>query len=144
MIEGGCRCGACRYALDVAELPRAYACYCRDCQTWSGSAFSLQLVLVEDAVTATGPIARFDLVNPSGHLSRQRMCERCHTRLFNTNDARPGIAVVRAGTIDRSDELDVPVHIWTSRKQPWLRLPDDAQSFAENAPPAAILGLMAR
>jgi len=41
-IEGGCRCGHIRYRVTADKLPNVYACHCRDCQTWSGSAFSLQ------------------------------------------------------------------------------------------------------
>lgn len=46
-IQGGCRCGAVRYVLALDTLPRTYACHCRDCQTWSGSAFSQQTFLPE-------------------------------------------------------------------------------------------------
>ena len=42
-IMGGCRCGRVRYRVALPKLPNVYACHCRDCQTWSGSAFSLQL-----------------------------------------------------------------------------------------------------
>ncbi len=121
-IEGGCRCGAVRYTLALDDLPLTYACHCTDCQTWSGSAFSQQAVVAEDAITATGPITVFELISPSGRISRQRMCEICHTRIFNTNSARPGVAVIRAGTLDRSNALIVTAHIWTRSKQSWLEL----------------------
>jgi len=42
---------------------------------------------------------------------------KCHARIYNTNSARPGIAMIRAGTLDASDQLDTPVHIWVKRKQ---------------------------
>jgi hypothetical protein len=143
-VAGGCRCGAVRYALAIAAFPRAYACHCRDCQTWSGSAFSLQVVVAEGAIVVEGPVVRYDFLNPSGNVSHQRMCGICHTRIFNTNDARPGIAVVRAGTLDDSDVLAVPLHIWAKRKQPWVRLPDDAVVFDEAASVEAIMAIWAR
>ena len=133
-IEGGCRCGAVRYTLSLDDLPRTYACHCTDCQTWSGSAFSQQAVVAEDAIEVSGPIAIYELTSPSGRISRQRMCEICHTRIFNTNSARPGVAVVRAGTLDRSNELAVSAHIWVRSKQPWLELPEATPRFAEAAP----------
>ena len=134
-IEGGCRCGAVRYTLGLDDLPLTYACHCTDCQTWSGSAFSQQAVVAESAVEASGPIVIFELTSPSGRISRQRMCGICHTRIFNTNSARPGIAVVRAGTLDRSNALTVTAHIWTRSKQPWLELPEGAPAWPEAAPP---------
>ena len=98
----------------------------------------------ESAVEASGPIVIYELTSPSGRISRQRMCEVCHTRIFNTNSARPGIAVVRAGTLDRSNELVVAAHIWVRSKQPWFDVPKGAPAWPEAPPPedmARVLGL---
>jgi len=126
------------------DLPPTYVCHCTDCQTWSGSAFSQQAVVPESAVEASGPIVIYELTSPSGRISRQRMREVCHTRIFNTNSARPGIAVVRAGTLDRSNELVVAAHIWVRSKQPWFDVPKGAPAWPEAPPPedmARVLGL---
>ena len=128
-IEGGCRCGAVRYRVALDDLPRTYACHCTDCQTWSGSAFSQQAVVPESAIEASGPIVLYDLTSPSGRVSSQRMCGVCH------NSVRPGIAVIRAGTLDRSNELVVSAHIWVKSKQPWLELPEGAPAWPETPPP---------
>jgi hypothetical protein len=144
-IEGGCRCGAVRYQVALDDLPRTYACHCTDCQTWSGSAFSQQAVVPESALDVSGPIVIYELTSPSGRISCQRMCGVCHTRIFNTNSARPGVAVIRAGTLDRSNELMVTAHMWTRSKQPWLKLPESAPSWPEAPPPedmARALGLV--
>ncbi|KQS04485.1 aldehyde-activating protein [Sphingomonas sp. Leaf357] len=143
-ITGGCHCGACRYTLALGALPKAYACHCRTCQTWSGSAFSEQVLVMESAIAVTGPVVDYVFQSPSGSQSHQRMCGVCHVRLYNTNTMRAGIAVVRAGSLDRSDELDVPLHIWVKRKQPWVRLPEGAESYEEAAPPEAIVRLFSR
>jgi len=143
-IEGGCHCGACRYTLALDVLPKAYACHCRTCQTWSGSAFSEQVLLPESAIAVTGPVVEYTFRSPSGSQSRQRMCGVCHVRLYNTNTMRAGIAVVRAGSLDRSDELDVPLHIWVERKQPWVTLPEGAETYRQAAPAEAIVRLFAK
>ena len=142
-IHGGCRCGAVCYTLALDALPRTYACHCRDCQTWSGSAFSQQTFLPEASLSVTGPLLAYELTNASGRISTQRMCGICHTRIFNSNSARPGGVVVRAGTLDRSDELDVVAHIWVKRKQPWLKLPEDVPTWPEGAPVAELLKALA-
>lgn len=142
-ITGGCRCGAVRYELAIEAIPLAYACHCLQCQTWSGSAFSEQLLLREDQVSVGGPVVRYDLTTED-RTSHQRMCGTCHTRLYNTNTRRPGIAVIRAGTLDDSHRIEVAAHIWVKRKQPWLALPEGAPAWPEGAPPAelaAALGL---
>jgi hypothetical protein len=137
-ITGGCRCGAVRYAL--SSLPRVYCCHCRDCQTWSMSAFSQNAVVREEAfrVTAGAPV-EFRLTNPSGSISHQFACGACHTRLYNRNSARPGLMIVRAGTLDRSDEIEPVLHIWTKRKQPWIVLDDSVPAFVEGAPAGLFL-----
>jgi len=142
-IHGGCRCGAVRYTLALDALPRTYACHCRDCQTWSGSAFSQQSFLSESSLRVTGPLAVYELTTPSGSLSIQRMCAVCHARVYNSNSSRPGVVVVRAGTLDRSDELDVVAHIWVKRKQPWLQLPADVPTWSVSAPVAELLQVLA-
>ena len=92
-IEGGCRCGRIRYRATMDKLPNVYACHCRDCQTWSGSAFSLQFILPEDQLAVTGEPQIYELTTPaSGRTSRQRACPICSTRVYNTNSARPGLA----------------------------------------------------
>jgi hypothetical protein len=143
-IQGGCRCGAVRYTLAADELPRTYTCHCRDCQTWTGSAFSQQSFLPEAALTVSGPLAVYVLTTPSGNVSTQRVCGTCHTRVYNTNTARPGLAILRAGTLDRSDELEVAAHIWTQRKQPWLKLPAGVLAWPETAPLAELLRALER
>jgi len=80
---------------------------------------------------------------PSGKISTQRMCGTCHTRLYNANSARPGVLVVRAGTLDRSDELHIAAHIWVKRKQPWLTLPDGVPTWPEAAAPAELTQALA-
>lgn len=133
-IVGGCRCGAVRYTLALDALPRTYVCHCHYCQTWSGSAFSQQAIVSESMMEVTGDVDIFEL-QTEDRISRQRFCAKCHTRVFNTNSARPGFVALRAGTLDDSDKLDVGAHIWTKRKQPWVIIPEGVPSWHENAPP---------
>jgi hypothetical protein len=144
-IEGGCRCGAVRYRAKLDKLPNVYACHCLDCQTWSGSAFSLQFILPEDRLEVTGSPRLYERHSPeSGRTSYQRGCATCLTRVYNTNSARPGLAVARAGTLDRSDELRIVAHIWTKRKLAGIEIPDGVPHWPEGAPPADFLAVLTR
>jgi hypothetical protein len=133
-----------RYTLATDDLPRSYACHCLDCQTWTGVAFSQSCVLPRDALTVTGEVVIYELEGSQGRLSRQRICPTCHTRVYNTNTGH-GFAVLRAGTLDRSNELDCVAHMWTRRKQAWLAIPPGVPAWPE-APSmnelAAALGLL--
>jgi hypothetical protein len=142
MIEGGCRCGATRYTLALdAPLP-IYACHCRDCQTMSGSAFAMQLPAPQGALDVTGDLVSWKHPSRSGSEAVQYFCATCRTRLYSTNGSRPGVVIVRAGTLDASDALVPKLHIWTKRKQPWVDLPPGIPAFAESAPPAAFIAIL--
>ena len=133
-IDGGCRCGAVRYTLALDELPRTYACHCHQCQRWSGSAFSQQALVPEEAVSIDGPVVDYR-VTTADRTSHQRLCGTCHSRLYNTNSRRPGIAVIRAGTLDRSEGLACVAHSFTATRQLWFDLPADVPQWPDMPPP---------
>lgn len=142
-IEGGCRCGAVRYRLTTDAMPPVYCCHCQVCQTWSGSAFTEQALISDAQIEITaGEIEIYDNITATGATSRQRLCGTCHTRLWNTNSARPGLTVVRAGTLDASEALVPCAHIWVKRKQPWVVIDPAIPSWPENAPPAEFMAAL--
>ena len=142
MIEGGCRCGEVRYTLALDALPPIYACHCHICQRVSGSAFSLQALVAEGALAVTGSIITREITTED-RTSVQRFCGTCLARVYNTNTRRPGIAVVRAGTLDRSEELECRAHIYTATKQAWFAIPEGVESWPD-APDATFAALMMR
>ncbi len=137
-IKGKCRCGACNYEIEIEELPRVYACHCHVCQRWTGSAFSVQALVAEDRFIVSGPVV-VEEITTEDRTSVQRSCGTCRARIYNTNTRRPGIAVVRAGTLDRSEELDCVAHIFTAYRQRWVVIPAEVSSWPEAAPPADFL-----
>lgn len=134
MIAGGCRCGAVRYALAVDAVPGTYACHCTICQRSTGASFAHQMPVPEHALTVTGDLTPVPMPTLSGGLSVQRYCAKCLTRIYNTNSAWPGMAIVRAGTVDGSETLSPRLHIYTSTKQPWITLPEGVPAYPESAP----------
>jgi len=68
-----------------------------DCQSWSGSAFSQQLVVSEDALTVTGG-GRISLPEPQRIAIAPAYVRKLPCSHLNTNSARPGIAMIRAGS----------------------------------------------
>lgn len=132
-FHGGCRCASIRYTLSLKRLPLTYACHCLDCQTWTGTAFSQQAVVPSEALTVVGAPAIYELIS-GPRVSSQRACGVCHTRIFNTNLARPGVTLIRAGTLDQSDELSVAAHIWVRRKQARIAIPLGTPIWDEGAP----------
>jgi hypothetical protein len=133
-ITGGCRCGEVRYRLAVAASPVTYACHCTICQRATGSSFAHQMPVREAALEVSGELVEVALTTLQGSVTTHRHCARCLTRVYNTNASRPGLAIMRAGTVDGSETLSPSLHIYTSTRQPWIVLPDGIAAYPENAP----------
>ena len=144
LFAGQCRCGDATYTLDAPEIPKGYACHCLDCQTMSGGAVVVQLPVLERQLVCQGPLITWDNQDSRGNRTAQRFCARCKTRLFSINAGRPGVALLRGGTLRDSDQLTPAVHIWTKRMQPWIVLPSDASIFLEGAPPEVMQAIFAQ
>lgn len=134
LLTGSCRCGAVTYALTCAALPPVYCCHCTDCQKWSGSAFAEQAVISEEAISVSGSVIKTSVTSRQGGQSQQYICNACYSRIYSTNPARPGVALLRAGTLDTASDLRPRAHIWAKSKQSWLSLPHDAAVFDESPP----------
>lgn len=144
-IDGGCRCGAVRYCVNADQMPPVYCCHCLVCQTWSGTAFTQQAVVGEAQIEVIeGVVEVYVNITESGARSTQRLCGTCHTRLWNTNSARLGVAVIRAGTLDASAALMPRAHIWTKRKQPWIVIGAGVPQWPEGAPPADFIAALGK
>ncbi|NVZ24062.1 GFA family protein [Pseudomonas gingeri] len=142
-LAGHCRCRAVSYTL-AADTPLAvYACHCRDCQTWSGSAFTLHALLPGDALHFSGPLGEY-AYDSNGVHSRHYLCGVCHTRLYNTTSAAPGLHVLRAGTLDNSPALQPVAHIWVQHKQAWLTLPEGIPSWPDSPTPEAFAAALSQ
>jgi len=109
-------------------------------------AFALQMPVKLDRLAVEGEVLSVELPTASGAVSDIRHCPACLTRLYGVSSAVPGIAIMRAGTLDDSASLVPGLHVFTSTKQPWIALPEGVPAFAESPPArsvAAVAGLSA-
>ena len=130
-MEGGCTCRAVRYRMTAA--PMIVHCYhCRWCQRESGSAFVINAVLETSALEVSGQTEMVDTPSHSGNGQKIVRCPNCRVALWS-HYPQVGLtlAFVRVGTLDDPDAVPPDVHIYTSSKQPWLRLPEGARVFTE-------------
>jgi hypothetical protein len=95
---GGCACGAVRYALTGAPL-LVYACHCHRCQSRSGAAFTLNMVIRSADIVLTGAVAERDLARSDRRI-RQSWCSACGVTLSAVALAAPDYATLPAGTLD--------------------------------------------
>lgn len=131
-MQGGCACGQVRYQLDGDPM-WVNCCHCTWCQRESGSAFAVN-ALIETARVKTIKGKAEPVLTPtlSGKGQTILRCPTCQVALWgHYAGAGPGIAFVRAGTLDQPNEVKPNVHIYVSTKQPWVVLPSDTPSSPE-------------
>lgn len=121
-VEGGCQCGAIRYRLKAAPLG-IYACYCKDCQRFSGTTHTLSMVVrIEDAELISGTLTGFDKAADSGRTVRMLGCLDCGTKIWNEPLSSPHLRILKPGTLDDLSWATPVGSIWTDRRAPWVEI----------------------
>lgn len=128
--EGGCLCGAVRYAFE-GDPVASMVCHCTHCQKQSGSAFSTIIGVPEQALAVTGETRCFRDEGESGKAVERIFCPVCGSPLISKVEVAPGMAFVKAGTLDDASAFNPSAHIWTRSKQCWVDT-GDTTAFATN------------
>ena len=117
--EGGCLCGKVRYGFD-GEPAAAMVCHCTHCQKQSGSAFSTIIGVPESALEVRGTPTSYADSGESGKSVERIFCGTCGSPLISKVEVAPGMAWIKAGTLDDTGLFDPAMHIWTRSKQCWV------------------------
>jgi hypothetical protein len=118
-LKGGCGCGEVRYAVSGQPL-LATMCHCTTCQKRTGSAFSMNLLVMRRYFTLVqGRTITRELKTGSGSLNRHHFCEACLVRTHTEPAAHPHLTYVRPGTLDLTDDIVPTVQIWTRSAMHW-------------------------
>ena len=132
-LEGGCYCGAVRYAAEGEPMMKAQ-CHCRQCQYFSGGAPNMFMIMPLGGFgyTKGAPrrFARTDLEKPR----TREFCETCGTHLTTRH---PGLeaVILKVGTLDDPALFGGPdLAIYTIDKQAFNPIPEGMPSF-ERLPP---------
>ena len=133
MIKGGCYCGAVRYEIR-GRLLRFVNCHCPDCRKFTGSAFASVLVTEADGFAVTSGEANL-VPYESSPGKHRHFCKTCGCHVFARSQQRPGMVMVRAGTLDDDPQTKPQCHLWVSQKAPWHEIGDSLQQFQEGFPP---------
>ncbi|HEX2018314.1 MAG TPA: GFA family protein [Aurantimonas sp.] len=127
-LEGGCQCGALRYAID-AEPIAFYLCHCTECQTQTSSAFGESLRVDPQSVTVTGRFHTTRRISETGRTRLGDFCPECGVRFRHRTEEDPRRVNIKAGTLDDASWLIPAGHIWTSSKQAFVRIDEGELSF---------------
>ena len=126
MIEGGCRCGAVRYAVDGEVLHHAL-CHCGDCQKNSGAPMVAWIAFK----SADFHVTKGEAVVYNGNgASFRHFCGKCGTPVFFVNEETlPGIVDVHSVTLDDPDAFAPQAHIQTAERRAWMDGVDELPKF---------------
>jgi hypothetical protein len=112
-----------------------YACHCTDCQTQSGSAFALSMVVSRSGVVITsGEPKVWRRVHESGRAAGCLFCGDCGTRLWHEPERNPAITILKPGTLDNTAWMRPVGHIWVRSAQPWIGLPERTLQYPQQQP----------
>ena len=98
-LHGGCLCGAVRYRVEGAPL-LAYVCHCHNCQTRSGAAFSLSILVRSADLAIAGPMSTHRRRSARGQAIEYDGCAVCGVGLTGRAAATADFSSLRAGTLD--------------------------------------------
>jgi hypothetical protein len=129
-IVGGCLCGKVRYSAN-AEPVFVGVCHCRDCQKFSGSAFSVVVALPKTALSVQGKVNTFQKPGDTGKMTERRFCPECGSPVVEEVAAMPDIVMIGAGTLDDASWVKPGMQIYCDSAQPWVELRGGIQSFAK-------------
>jgi hypothetical protein len=137
--EGGCLCGAVRYAVH-GPLREILVCHCGECRRWSGHAWTPTAARNED-LEVSGEADLVWVPSPrSEHGASRGFCRRCGASLF-WRAPTFGRTSISAGTLDDPSGLRIAAHIWVEQAVDWERPGDDLpkypRGYPQGAPPLA-------
>ena len=133
-ISGGCLCGSVRYTVSAQPIVTR-VCWCSICQTLASGNATINLAFPVNKIDITGVLQDYASVAESGNKMHRRFCPNCGTQMFSEAEERPNIIVVRAGTLDDTEQVKIEGLIWTSAAPSWAYLNPDV-AHIEHQPPA--------
>lgn len=129
---GGCLCGAIRYELK-SEPSMTAVCHCTHCQRQSGGVFSTNLVVPESDYVQQGETKVYQDTGDSGKAVYRHFCGNCGSPITSRVEAMPGVAMVKAGTLDDFSGLKPAVEVYTDHAADWVAPIAGAHRFAQGA-----------
>jgi hypothetical protein len=130
-ITGRCLCGGVTYSVDAEPVWQG-VCYCANCQRQTATAFSVVVGVPSKTLTVEGSTLASFKTASEGYQSttERRFCSACGSPIFSTIESMPGVAFLKAGTIDDPSWIQPTVEIWTDSAQPWAPHFENAVRFA--------------
>lgn len=128
MIEGGCLCGATRFAIEN-DFAFLLFCHCEQCRKLSGSAMAANLFSTTRSLTwLRGEAHVTNFRHPERQFSRA-FCNRCGSALpFEGTSGR--FVIVPAGALEGAPQVAKRAEVFTCERADWELGQAPAETFA--------------
>ncbi len=133
IIQGGCLCGSVRYTANSSPIVTR-ACWCRLCQSLASGNATINLAFQANTITIKGMLNDYSSVADDGNRMHRKFCPSCGVHITSEAEERPNIVVVRAGTLDDIDKINIEGIIWTSEAPSWAYLDPGIPHFKFQPP----------
>lgn len=134
-FQGGCLCGQVRYRI-AAEPGPSRVCWCKDCQHIAANG-TVNAIFPSAAIEVSGTTGEHRKTADSGNAVTRRFCPTCGVHLFSDSTGRPGLTVLRIGTLDDPSAIRPTANIWSASAPSWACLDESLERFAQAAPARA-------
>jgi hypothetical protein len=131
--KGGCLCGNIRYTLATDPIV-SRICWCRTCQHFSGNG-TANAIFPTQGMEVSGALSVFTSESDSGNIINRKFCPHCGSHLFADSTARPGLTVVRLGTLDNPSSVIPTANIWVTSAPTWACFDQNLDKHDHQPPP---------
>ena len=129
-LEGGCLCGKTRYAVRGNPVAVAF-CHCTMCRRSVGSPAIPWAMFESGGFEFVGDEPKF---HASSEGVQRGFCGQCGTSLTFTAEFLPGLIDITVGSFDDPTKLPPQMHIWESKRLPWIEMTDALPRHQEFPP----------
>jgi hypothetical protein len=133
-IKGSCLCGNLQYS--STEEPFAQVvCHCIDCQKQTGTAFSVVVGLHEAKLELSGSShATCVTVGDTDMETIRHFCNSCGSPIYSQPQAYPGLAFLKAGTLDDTSWLKPTLNVYCETAQSWMTIDEGMDNHEDMMP----------
>lgn len=124
--EGGCLCGAVRYACSGEPLWVAH-CHCQSCRRASGSVILTWAGFRPDNVGFGDASPRYRESSPGVRRGF------CGTPITFESERYPGEVHITVGSLDRPEDMPPQGHVFTEEQIAWFHVADDLPKHAKTS-----------
>jgi len=142
MYLGSCECKSIGYQYNGEPLT-CYACHCTDCQTSSGSAFGLSMIVNDKDFEVTKGTVATNTNDVNGTKVEKHYCVHCGTSLWFSAKEYPGILAIKPGTFEDTSWFKPIAHLWVRSAQPWVILDKDTRQYQKQPEMSELIELWA-